>query len=122
MKRLASLFYVFIILSSVCHLATAQKLITGRLVDAETKKGIADGTVFIVGTDVKTTSNALGFFQLEVNGATKLHISCEGYMTLTVDFSGEGNLSVMIPRALPGQTLIQRQTAFPMQSNGSAPA
>lgn len=120
MKRLTSLLYILIILNAICHVATAQKLMTGRLVDAETKKGIADGTVMIVGTDVKATSNALGFFQLEVNGKTKLQISCEGYMTLTVDFSGEGNLSVQIPRALPEQTLIQRQVqtpnAFPMQS------
>jgi hypothetical protein len=40
--------------------------VTGRVLDSETKKGVKDATVIIYGPDIKTTTNALGYFQLDV--------------------------------------------------------
>jgi hypothetical protein len=40
--------------------------VTGRVLDTETKKGVKDATVIIYGPDIKTTTNALGYFQLDV--------------------------------------------------------
>jgi hypothetical protein len=69
----------------------AQKLITCRLVDKETKKPIKNAAIAKVGTAFTTTTNALGFFQVEAGEKLKLNIIAERYIPATVEVSGKEN-------------------------------
>jgi hypothetical protein len=80
------------------HFTNAQNLITGRVIDKATGKYIKDVSVTKVGTDFKTVTNALGFFQVEVTRLTKLQLSCDGYITKHVDISRNDNVTIEMER------------------------
>jgi TonB family protein len=93
-RALSLIVFVF----SLSHV-TAQKAITGRLIDADTQKPVSQATVIVVGTTTGTFSNHLGFFQLTVpSGASELMISHVGYKTS----------KILIPEVSPFQIKIQR--------------
>ncbi|MBI3218964.1 MAG: TonB family protein [Bacteroidetes bacterium] len=93
--RLLPLILIVFSLSNV----TAQKSITGRLIDADTQKPVSQATVIVVGTTTGTFSNHLGFFQLTIpSGASELMVSHVGYKTS----------KILIPEVSPFQIKIQR--------------
>lgn len=93
--RVLSLIVFVFCLSHV----TAQKAITGRLIDADTQKPVSQATVIVVGTTTGTFSNHLGFFQLTIPpGSSELMISHVGYKTS----------KILIPEASPFQIKIQK--------------
>ena len=61
-----------------------QRTVTGRLVDKETGKPVKDASITQIGTDIKTTSNALGFFQLQVDSTVSIEIASSDYPTMQV--------------------------------------
>lgn len=59
-----------------------QNVIIGRVVDFETKSPIKEVTVRIVGTNIETTTNSSGYFQLNADTSNVLLIRCDNYQAL----------------------------------------
>src|SRR5690349_10838225 len=59
----------------------SQRRVTAKVVDKETKKPLTDASVRIVGTDITTTTNSTGFFQLTIDSLKDLVIASPGYDT-----------------------------------------
>jgi hypothetical protein len=56
-----------------------QKVVIGKVVDAENKKPIKDAVVSIEGSTIETITNILGFFQLTVDSTDNLIIEANGF-------------------------------------------
>ena len=83
MNRL--IFYMIAFLSIVTTISVCgQRTVTGRLVDKETGKPVKDASITQIGTDIKTTSNALGFFQFQVDSTVIVEIASSDYPTMQV--------------------------------------
>lgn len=77
MRKLLAIFSL-----SICSIsAIAEGLINGKVLDANTRKGIPFATVAIQGTTIGTTTDADGNFKLEKvpEGFVRLTASCLGY-------------------------------------------
>ncbi len=78
-------FYVVVLLLMLTTISVyGQRTITGRLVDKETGKPVKDASVSLIGTDIKTTSNALGYFQLQVDSIGNIEIVSSDYPSMQV--------------------------------------
>ena len=83
MNRL--IFYMIAFLSIVTTISVCgQRTVTGRLVDKETGKPVKDASITQIGTDIKTTSNVLGFFQFQVDSTVIVEIASSDYPTMQV--------------------------------------
>lgn len=82
--RLLSLSLI-IVFSSLAQTRT----IVGRVFNAETQKPIENAHITIVDSDVRTFTNRLGFFQLEINPAE--------HKELTVEHIGYGGVMLPVP-------------------------
>jgi len=108
--------FIFILTSLIGSFqsAEAQSLITGRVIDKETGKYIKNVSVSKVGTDIKTVTNALGFFQIEASDSTKLQLSCDGYITMDVKVSGKENVKIeMMRRQIIAEAPVMPELTFP---------
>ncbi|MBN1180943.1 MAG: carboxypeptidase-like regulatory domain-containing protein [Bacteroidales bacterium] len=86
----------------------------GKVVDAETTKPVAFASIFKVGTNLGTVSNADGEFVIKVPGTSsegKLGISYIGYKEVNVDISSlvpDGNVIKLEPSPIPLKEVIIR--------------
>lgn len=77
---ICSVFLVITLIWSVKP-ASAQRQITCRVVDIETAKPISGAEVILEGTERRAQTNALGYFQLQIDSMTKLVLNAEGYLS-----------------------------------------
>lgn len=75
-----------------------QVLVTGRVVDADTKKPIKEATVILDGTAVKTVTNVLGYFQLTADSTSKLVIQQAGYETGVINVPSATSFQIQLIR------------------------
>jgi hypothetical protein len=59
----------------------SQKPVIGKVIDSETKRPIQNANIKIVGSQIETTTNSLGFFQLALDSGATIKITCSGYET-----------------------------------------
>lgn len=102
-------FIAFLSLISICSFAFSQRLITGKIMDVNTKKPIenVDVTVF-KGTEFATT-NTHGYFQLTVLDEDSLLITHRDYKT--------GLLPIPEPDVF--NILLMPHDTYPLYSDGS---
>ena len=67
-----TIFTLYLIL--LFHSSYAQRIVTGRVVDKETGKPVKDASIELVGTEIETRTNVLGFFQVQVDSSSILII------------------------------------------------
>lgn len=80
-----------------CHSQTRQ--LTGRVVDSETQKPVANAAVIIYGTTQGTFTNHLGFFELNLESSYKaLIISCIGYEVSRLEVPSVNQFKVQLKR------------------------
>lgn len=79
-------------------LAIGQALVTGRVVDSDTKKPIKEATVIVDGTAVKTVTNVLGYFQLTADSTSKLVILQAGYETGVINVPNAASFQIQLIR------------------------
>lgn len=97
-------FYLGVLLATMTVLtANAQRTVIGQLVDKETGKPVKDATVILSGTDVKTISNSLGYFQLQADSLTIIEINHFDYPTMQVQLPKENRFKVELTKALVGE-------------------
>jgi hypothetical protein len=84
-------FFVFTALTTF-----SQRQITVRVVDNETKKALKDVVVRIEGTEIVTTTNSMGYFQLTIDSIKSLIITSPEYDTsrLTVPAADKFQISL----------------------------
>ncbi len=75
-----------------------QRLITGRIVDKETGKPVKDAKVFLVDTDIKTSTNTLGFFQLQVDSTSSIEIEADDYQSVKIVIPNANNFRVELEK------------------------
>lgn len=84
-------------LLSISILTQAQsRTITGRVLDLESRKPVRDADVQVEGTDLKATTNTLGFFQLTVTGTGKIIIQHPGYEMSAVDLPDAPQFTTLV--------------------------
>jgi hypothetical protein len=97
MNRL--IFYATVFLSTLTATSVSgQRTVTGRLVDKETGKPVKDASVTQIGTEIKTTSNALGFFQLQVDSIASIEIEAAGYQLLQFELPNVNSFKVELQK------------------------
>lgn len=66
------------------HAQTQARMLEGNVVNSNTNSPVADVTIFIEGTNIYTTSDQEGVFEinLSLDGNFRLIASCIGYKTL----------------------------------------
>ena len=76
-----------ILLITIAISTAAQRTISGRITDAETKEPIPGASVFINGTTVGITTDTEGYYKLKIPGpgSYKLAVSHAGYQTVYKD-------------------------------------
>jgi len=76
--------FLSILFFTVTLNASAQRTISGRIIDAETKEPIPGASVFINGTTVGITTDTEGYYKLKIPGpgSYKLAVSHAGYQTV----------------------------------------
>ena len=93
------IFYLGILLATMTMLsANAQRTVIGQLVDKETGKPVKDATVIISGTDTKTISNSLGYFQLQVDSSAIIEIDCLDYPSMQVQLPSENRFKIQLSK------------------------
>jgi hypothetical protein len=85
--------------------------VTGRVLDTETKKGVKDATVIIYGPDIKTTTNALGYFQLDILPWDTLGIQHGEYEHIAM-IPPEANSFIVPLKRVPQEKLDSLKTGF----------
>lgn len=82
-KKYRILFFPLCFIASI---ACGQWTVTGKVVDDETQKAVADALVEVVNTDIKTKTNFGGYFQVSVDSSLHNHllISSTGYESIEV--------------------------------------
>lgn len=106
MNRL--IFYLTALLSIVTTISVnGQRTVTGRLVDKETGKPIKDASITQIGTDVKTNSNALGFFQLQVDSTVIIEIVSSDYPTMQVKLPEVNSFKIELTKPAVTDKLVE---------------
>lgn len=115
MYRLA-LTIIVAVLSSLIAPAIGQRLITGKLVDSETKKPVKDALVKIEGTEIQTTSNFLGFFQLNIDTLDHLIIDSDGYELAKIQVPEVNNFQIALQKVAAEQEtflIVEQSATYP---------
>ncbi len=86
-KSLVHNFYLALVIILTTATATAQHIIEGKIVDAETGNPVPFASVGILGTSKGTSSNLNGEFSLSVTGVVTLKITCIGYESFQISTS-----------------------------------
>lgn len=79
---------VFLLLN--CHRIFAQNLVTARVIDASTQKGVPAARVVNLENGQNTFTNSLGFFQCEVESNDNIVVQKQGYQIGTLKAPGGG--------------------------------
>ncbi len=86
------------VLLTICFQSYGQQNVTGRVIDAETKKPIKEVKVTIEGTTINTTSNILGFFQLLTDTTNHLVLEKDGYEISQVKVPPSNSFQIRLKR------------------------
>lgn len=95
----------FVLVLTVGHLL-AQKQITGKVVDAKSRKPIANATVCVVGDDENIITNALGYFQMALDSLVTIKVTAQGYEPGYVTLTDFANIQIgLVPYSRPFENL-----------------
>ncbi len=79
-------------------LAYSQKIITARITDEVTGKPIRDAKITVKGKETSANSNALGFFQIQVDSIDVLLIKSPKYELLTFAVPGAASFQIRLKK------------------------
>jgi len=96
MKKVRSSVTLLFILTHAILFGKHQ--ITGRLIDSETKKGINNARVIILGSKTETVTNVLGYFKITADSSQALLIICPNYYTSKVQVPSGERLQVELTK------------------------
>lgn len=95
------IFYLVTVLSiATVTSVSGQRTVTGRIVDKETGKPVKDAQVIQLGTNFKTTSNAMGFFQLQVDSIASIEIETSDYQPIQIEIPNVSNFKVELEKTV----------------------
>ncbi len=113
MSRLISYFLFFLLTTTLS--VYGQKTVTGRLIDKETGKPVKDASITQIGTDIKTTSNALGFFQLQIDSTASIEIRSDDYPIMQVRLPEASSFKIELIKSPPEKVykILEQPPSFP---------
>jgi len=92
-------FYIVMFLSiAKATSSSGQRTVTGRIVDKETGRPVKDAQVIHLSTNFKTTSDATGFFQLQVDSISSIEIEADDYQPVRIGISNANNFKVELEK------------------------
>jgi iron complex outermembrane receptor protein len=129
-KFLLSLFIsVFTMCLSLAHVANAQQLITGKIIDTITQEPLTGATIIVKGTQIAASAGLDGTFKIKVpSGSDVLSISFVGYDPKLVQIGSRQNLGTILlnPNSgsmkevtITGDVAIDRKTPVAVSTIGS---
>jgi hypothetical protein len=99
MNKVAKYFICFLLTEVTTLSVYAQNPVVGRVVDKETGKPIKEAVVTWTGTDVKATSNAMGYFQLQIDSTASIEITGTDYLPMKVKILEPKNFKIELVKA-----------------------
>lgn len=77
------------------QLVQAQRTISGKIIDVNTKQALASASVFLANTSVGTNANSAGEFKLEIAGPGRFNlvVALIGYETYATEVSVQENIT-----------------------------
>ena len=91
-----SFILITILFSSL--VAFSQRTVTGRVVDKTTKKPLANATVRLFPTTIKTSTNVLGYFQMTITTLDSLLIQYPGYLSVMLKVPQKNSFQVSMQK------------------------
>jgi len=113
----SSLVITFLLLISIS--ALSQRQITGRVLDTDTKKPIKEAKVRIADSSIETMTNALGFFQLNIDTAEYLIIESKDYEISQIKIPDVNSFQINLTHTPPSNSdektfvIVEQQPDFP---------
>lgn len=100
MKKKILLVILWVIFAQLLY---AQRMISGKIIELGSKKGLASANVFLANTSMGTTTNSIGEFKLEVTGTGRFNlvVSIIGYETYATEITIGENLTGLIIELKP---------------------
>lgn len=88
-------FLLIILWVSFMQYVQAQRIITGKIIDFNTKQALPSASVFLANTSAGTNTNSAGEFKLEIAGSGRynLVVALIGYETYATEISLQENLT-----------------------------
>jgi thiol-disulfide isomerase/thioredoxin len=83
----------------ICSSGYCQKIIEGKIIDAETGKPVPYASIGIIGSSKGTSSNLDGEFSLPVSGIARFKITCIGYESMEIHSSSTSFIIKLKPEA-----------------------
>lgn len=111
-----SILYFICFLGITISSVYGQKTVLGRVVDKETGKPVKDAFITQIGTDIKTTSNSSGFFQLQIDSATSIEINADGYPMTQVGVPDVSSFRIELMKSPPAEKtykIYEQPPSFP---------
>jgi TonB family protein len=99
MSRITACLALIFFLTSVASFG--QRQITAKVVDKESQKPVKEAVVKVDGTDISTTTNVLGFFQLSIDTLKDLIIESPEYEISVVTVPDVNNFRIEMVKAPP---------------------
>lgn len=88
--------FLLLIVILISVFSYGQRLITGRVLDSETKNPIKQAIISVKGDSLTTQTNALGFFQLTIDSTDILTITCNEYNPGQVRVPATGGIQILL--------------------------
>lgn len=113
------MIFYFVAISSLVTVMSVygQRTVTGRIVDKETGKPIKDAQVLQLETNIRTATNALGFFQLQVDSTSSIEIEATDYQLVQIEVPNANSFRVELEKiAKPTEEIfyvIEEPASFP---------
>ncbi|HEY3405473.1 MAG TPA: energy transducer TonB [Ohtaekwangia sp.] len=94
----------------------AQRMITGKVIDADTKKPIPNATIKVIDTDSVTRTNDYGYFRIGADTTDFLSIECKGYEQGIVEVPKKDNMQFALTKRVDEQAYfggeVRKQASF----------
>ena len=110
-KRLLISLSIVLVAIYMCN---GQTLITGRIIDSNTKKGIKDAHVKLENRDSIVVTNILGFFQIKADTSDHIFVGATKYETVKFKVPFSKNFSILLTQKKEEIYLIVEEPARPL--------
>lgn len=113
-------FLLMILWMAFAQLLPAQRIITGKIIDINSKQALSSASVFLANTSIGTSTNSAGAFKLEItgNGRFNLVVAMIGYETYAREVSLQENLTGLIIELKPRVAELQEVIVGNYDKNG----
>src|SRR5574343_332649 len=113
-------FLLMILWIAFVQLLPAQRMITGKVIDGNTKQALPSASVFLANTSVGTSVNKAGEFKLEITGTARynLVVALIGYETYAMEVNLQEDIAGLLIELKPRVSELEEVVVGNFDKNG----